>query len=171
MISEKIKNCVNQNDKKSLYIILSDYLIESFEKIDKNIEYIQRHMDIFLKYDQKEFEKDKEKWNEKYLFDEKAKLITNFSKERVDHIKNIIRKLYPERNKEFSSSRTCFTSTSKRKVTSNKKDSDDYIIPKAAIGVGVVLTGAGLLTLKASLTIIGVGVAAIGVVYLYKKNN
>ena len=52
MISEKIKNCVNQNDKKSLYIILSDYLIESFEKFDKNIEYIQRHMDIFLKYDQ-----------------------------------------------------------------------------------------------------------------------
>lgn len=171
MITEKVKSCVNQNDKKSLHIILSDYLIDNFEKFDENIKYIQKYTDIFVKYDQKQFENDKEKWNEKYLFDEKGRLITNFSKERVGHIKNIIRKLYPEKNKEPSSSKVYSLGTNKRKLNSNKKNLDDDIIPKIAIGTGIVLTGAGLMTLKASLAIIGVGITAAGVVYLYKKNN
>ena len=172
MITEKVKSCVNQNDKKSLYIILSDYLIEDFKKFDENIKYIQKYIDIFVKYDQKQFENDKEKWNEKYLFDEKGRLITNFSKERVEHIKNIIRKLYPEKNKEIPTSTTYSTGTNKkRKQTINKKISDDDIIPKIAVGTGVIISGVGLLSLKISLIAMGVVVAVGGVVYKYNKEN
>mgnify|MGYP000972209503 CR=1 FL=1 len=88
-----------------------------------------------------------------------------------ERFKNIIRKLYPEKNKEPSSSKVYSSGTNKRKLNSNKKNLDDDIIPKIAIGTGIVLTGAGLMTLKASLAIIGVGITAAGVVYLYKKNN
>ena len=172
MITEKVKSCVNQNDKKSLYIILSDYLIEDFKKFDENIKYIQKYIDIFVKHDQKQLEEDKEKWNENYLFLEKGRLITNFSKERVEHIKNIIKKLYPEKNKEIPTSTTYSTGTNKkRKATINKKTSDDDIIPKIAIGTGVVIAGVGLLSLKISLIAMGAVVAVGGVVYKYNKEN
>ena len=163
MITEKIKSCVNQSDKKSLHTILSDYLIESFEIFDENIQYIQRHINIFEKYDQKEFEKDKEKWNEDYLYFEKGKLIDNFSKERVEHIKDVIRKLYPERNKirNYSSS-----NTSKKNANRNNSDDD-----KVVIGAGIVVAGVGVLMLKFSLVAVGTVVAVGGIVYKYNKDN
>ena len=99
MVEERIKNYVNKKDKESLYLILSDYLKESFERFDENIKYVEKNLDIFQVYDGTPFEQNKEKWNKDYLFLEKGRLISNFSKERVEHIKKIIRKLYPERNK------------------------------------------------------------------------
>lgn len=173
MITEKIKSCVIKNDKESLYIILSDYLIEDFKKFDENIKYIQKYIDIFVKHDQKQLEEDKEKWNENYLFLEKGRLITNFSKERVEHIKNIIKKLYPEKNKEIPTSTTYSTGTNKkRKPTINKKKtSGDDIIPKIAVGTGAIIAGVGLLSLKISLIAMGAVVAVGGVVYKYNKEN
>ena len=40
MVEEIIKNYVNKKDKESLYLILSDYLKESFERFDENIKYV-----------------------------------------------------------------------------------------------------------------------------------
>ena len=170
MVEEKIIEYVKNNDKESLYIILSDYLLDSFQKFDENIRYVEEKLGIFQLYDNTKFEQDKEKWNEEYLFKEKGRLITNFSKERVEHIKKIIRKLYPEKNKETSRVITCSLGTSNRKTTSRKSSGDD-VVPKIAIGAGVVLTGTGLLASKVSLAIVGVGIVAIGAVYLYKKNS
>ena len=170
MITEKIKSCVNQSDKKSLHTILSDYLIESFEIFDENIQYIQRHINIFEKYDQKEFEKDKEKWNEDYLYFEKGKLIDNFSKERVEHIKDVIRKLYPERYPERNKIRN-YSSSNTSKKNANRNNSDDDIVPKVVIGAGIVVAGVGVLMLKFSLVAVGTVVAVGGIVYKYNKEN
>ena len=154
MVEEKIKEYVKNNDKESLYIILSDYLLESFQKFDENIRYVEDKLGIFQLYDNTKFEQDKEKWNEEYLFKEKGRLITNFSKERVEHIKKIIRKLYPKRNKEISRATNYSLGTSNKKTTSNKRVVDKGIIQKIVIIGGIVV----------------VVVAVIyGVTYLYNK--
>lgn len=171
MIEEIVKDCINEKNKKKLHIILVEYLLESFDKFDENIEYAKNYMDIFENYDRKLFEEEKEKWDEKYLFFEKGKLITNFSKERVEHIKKIIRKIYPERNKKMSSSINYSTESINKSKRNNEKKSRKNILPKIAVGGGIILTGVGFLTSKITFTIIGVGVAAVGAIYLYKKNN
>ena len=43
MVEEIIKNYVNKKDKESLYLILSDYLKESFERFDENIKYVEKN--------------------------------------------------------------------------------------------------------------------------------
>jgi hypothetical protein len=160
MVEERIKNYVNKKDKESLYLILSDYLKESFERFDENIKYVEKNLDIFQVYDGTPFEQNKEKWNKDYLFLEKGRLISNFSKERVEHIKKIIRKLYPERNK---------ITTSYSSENTNRKISNDDTLPKVVIGTGAIIAGAGLLTLKISLIAVGAVVAVGGAVYKYNK--
>lgn len=171
MIEEIVKDCISEKNKKKLHIILAEYLLESFDKFDENIEYAKNYMDIFENYDGKLFEEEKEKWDEKYLFFEKGKLITNFSKERVEHIKKIIRKIYPERNKKMSSSINYSTESLNKSKRNNEKNSRENILPKIAVGGGIVLTGIGFLTSKTTLAIIGLGLASVGVIYLYKKKN
>lgn len=155
MVEEKIKEYVKNNDKESLYIILSDYLLDSFQKFDENIRYVEEKLGIFQLYDNTKFEQDKEKWNEEYLFKEKGRLITNFSKERVEHIKKIIRKLYPKRNKEISRAKNYSLGTSNKKTTSNKRVVDNGIIKKIVIIGGLVVVVAVIC----------------GVTYLYNKHN
>lgn len=160
MVEERIKNYVNKKDKESLYLILSDYLKESFERFDENIKYVEKNLDIFQVYDGTPFEQNKEKWNKDYLFLEKGRLISNFSKERVEHIKKIIRKLYPERNK---------ITTSYSSENTNRKISNGDTLPKVVIGTGAIIAGAGLLTLKISLIAVGAVVVVGGAVYKYNK--
>ena len=53
MIEEIVKDCISEKNKKKLHIILAEYLLESFDKFDENIEYAKNYMDIFENYDGK----------------------------------------------------------------------------------------------------------------------
>ena len=155
MVEVIIKAYAKNTDKETLDIILSDYLLDSFQEFDENIRYVEEKLGIFQLYDNTKFEQDKEKWNEEYLYKEKGRLITNFSKERVEHIKKIIRKLYPERNKEISRATNYSLGTSNKKTTSNKRVVDKGIIQKIVIIGGIVVVVAVIC----------------GVTYLYNKYN
>jgi LPXTG-motif cell wall anchor domain protein len=71
----------------------------------------------------------------------------------------------------MSSSINYSTESLNKNKRNNEKNSRENILPKIAVGGGIVLTGVGFLTSKTTLAIIGLGLASVGVIYLYKKKN
>ena len=81
------------NPRKSLKLI--EEFLEKFDNWDKyKDEYIGDKKIEFLS---------EESWNEKYLSEHIAVLNSNFSKERLEHIKEVIEYLYPEEEIEEES--------------------------------------------------------------------
>ena len=70
----------------------------------------------------------------------------------------------------FSSINYSTESVNKSK-RNNKKNSRENMLSKIAVGGGIVLTGVGFLTSKITIAIIGLGLASVGVIHLYKKKN
>ena len=149
MIENIVKNYVKNKEVGKLKIILSDYLYESINKFETNFSYVSKNIDILDEYDGKEFENDKEKWNSDYVFFEKSRLISNFSIERINHLKKVIIYLYPEKNEKINE-------------INNKEDD---IISKIVITTGIVVLGVGILNLKLSATVIGALLVTGGVMY------
>lgn len=149
MIENIVKNYVKNKEVGKLKIILSDYLYESINKFEINFSYVSKNIDILDEYDGKEFENDEEKWNSDYVFVEKSRLISNFSIERINHLKKVIIYLYPEKNEKIDE-------------TNNKEDD---IISKIVITTGIVVLGVGILNLKLSATVIGALLVTGGVMY------
>lgn len=149
MIENIVKNYVKNKEVGKLKIILSDYLYESINKFETNFSYVLKNIDILDEYDGKEFENDKEKWNSDYVFFEKSRLISNFSIERINHLKKVIIYLYPKKNEKINE-------------TNNKEDD---IISKIVITTGIVVLGVGILNLKLSATVIGALLVTGGVMY------
>lgn len=149
MIENIVKNYVKNKEAGKLKIILSDYLYESINKFETNFSYVSKNIDILDEYDGKEFENDKEKWTSDYVFFEKSRLISNFSIERINHLKKVIIYLYPEKNEKINE-------------TNNKEDD---IISKIVITTGIVVLGVGILNLKLSATVIGALLVTGGVMY------
>ena len=149
MIENIVKNYVKNKEAGKLKIILSDYLYESINKFETNFSYVSKNIDILDEYDGKEFENDKEKWNSDYVFFEKSRLISNFSIERINHLKKVIIYLYPEKNEKINE-------------INNKEDD---IISKIVITTGIVVLGVGILNLKLSATVIGALLVTGGVMY------
>lgn len=185
MLSEDFKNKVKTEKTYQVKSILSNYLVNSREDFLEALNYAKANMiNLIDKFDSEEpFENNREKWTEAYFNKQKIYLMTNFSDERIEHLLEVARKLFPENIVSKTStinSSTSYSSKSIGRKTTNRKSSNDDIVPKIAIIGGSVIAIAGVgfavtkyLGLKASLATIGIGVGAVtyGVTYLYNKNN
>ena len=100
LVSKEFKENVATAD--SIHLIRSPILDEitiaatqyngNFAKVDAEIEYAQsKRKDLFEPYDGdgKGFEKDPNKWDRDYYNYATVKLMTNFSKERLNHVKQV----------------------------------------------------------------------------------
>jgi hypothetical protein len=100
LVSKEFKENVATAD--SIHLIRSPILDEitiaatqyngNFAKVDAEIEYAQsKRKDLFEPYDGdgKGFEKDPNKWDTDYYNYATVKLMTNFSKERLNHVKQV----------------------------------------------------------------------------------
>ena len=62
----------------------------NFETFDAELKYAQSHVkDLFVTYDKKSLEKDPNKWTMDYLNRQKVAVMLNFSKERLNHVKQV----------------------------------------------------------------------------------
>lgn len=98
MVSEEFKKNVAAKDVFLVRSALLDYLIldRSFKTFNESLDYAAKFLPVFQEYNGKAFETDKSKWNETYLNEQKAFLMINFCRERVEHIKEVIRVVLPE---------------------------------------------------------------------------
>jgi len=82
------------NPEKSKQVI--DEFLNHFDEWDK-------YKDEFIGKEKIEIIKNKDKWDGRYLRKHISLLSTNFSKERLEHIKEVIEYLYPEEKIEEES--------------------------------------------------------------------
>ncbi len=171
-LSEEFKEAVEQNKKTRVRIMLKDSLLvdSSCTEFDEMFRFAQSSMpDIMDSHDGESF-KTPEQWNEDYLNDQMVAVVNNFSKERVDLLKKMVKKLYDEPvkasiPKEKSVQHHTYSNTAK-----SNGGSSAVLVGGIVAGVGAVALIGGLAT-DAPVAVPIVGGVAIGVgAFIILKN-
>lgn len=90
-------NAVNNKNVRSIRIMMKNSLLvdPTFREYDEMERAVSKIPDVFVPHDGKEFINDKSQWDEKYISLVMTQVISNFSHERVDHLKEVVRYLRP----------------------------------------------------------------------------
>lgn len=108
MEGDMFSNAVNSGNVLRIRIIMKDSLLldptfeyfSELEKMSRNVK------GLYDDHDGREFITDKSKWNDDYMNDQMVSVIYNFSHERLEHLKEVVRYLRPVSNKNNTSSVT-----------------------------------------------------------------
>lgn len=159
-IPDKLKEHINNQDIIAIRIMLKNRITSdpTFKEFDELDNYIKNKTDIniYQEYDRKEFETDIKKWNKDYLNTECVRLVTNFSKERVNHLRKVCKVVYKERIDSINRERNDFE---KKTAT----DKGNHFAPKDIEEKIHATTKPYVSTTKGKSTIIAVGSAAVAI--------
>ena len=162
-INNDFKNAVDTKDIRLVRIMLKDSMVvdPTFREFNSLIQYAENSLgELYDPHDNETFSSDISEWNKDLLNTEMVNVVYNFSKERIEFLKQLCRHIYSDRVE---------TKERERFVEAHKP------LPKKQIGVGMmaggaVATVAGIAISQSALTIAGVAVAAIGgVIYIQNK--
>ncbi|MEE1066486.1 MAG: hypothetical protein UH249_10190 [Acutalibacteraceae bacterium] len=128
---------------------------------------------LYDEHDGKDLIEDRNMWNDDYMDKVMVKVLSNFSHERVDHLKEVVRYLRPVAKtiapkKEQTSNQTC-TTTKKGSYEEEKRrcqECGDYLGAKIGAGAAVGAAVGGVIASVAGASVAGVigGVVAGAVV-------
>jgi hypothetical protein len=97
-ITDSFMDAVKNEDIKDIRIMLKESLLVDPTSADfeKKIQYVRNNsnLDVYVEHDGRPFN-DKSTWNNDYMDKLMSQLATNFSKERIDHLKEVVRYLRP----------------------------------------------------------------------------
>lgn len=102
VVSKEFKEVVQEKDILKVRIMLKDSLLidRSFMTFEELVNYAQKSgLDVWIDSSDDPVEKVKKQWTIDLMNDELTLLISDFTEERVDYIKQIIREIYPEEKK------------------------------------------------------------------------
>ena len=96
-VSQTFKNAVFARDLLKIRLLMCNELLldptfRSFSEMQKEVEGIS---ELYVPFDGSDLDTDSAKWNNSYLGLQQTKLVSNFCPERIEHVKEIIRKLHP----------------------------------------------------------------------------
>jgi hypothetical protein len=159
-VTNEFMDAVQSGKTLRVRIMLKDSLLVDpaavlFEEMEK---YALGLMgDIYMEHDGERLDYDVSAWNENYLNQQMVSVVNNFSKERVELLKGMVRYLYKDRVETIKSEREDVPTHS-------------GVTPKQ-VGTGVTVAGAaiafaGICASQTALTIGGVVVAGAGVALL-----
>ena len=96
-ISTEFEENVRSGDVITVRSALTDYLVidRTFVVFDEALAYASRFLIIVEEHDNEPMEEDSTKWNTEYLNKQKASLMINFSNKRIEHIKKVLRAVFP----------------------------------------------------------------------------
>ena len=162
-ITNEFKEVVQSGKVLRIRIMLKDsLLIDPTSKLfDEMLQYASEKLgDIYAEHDGEKLNYDKASWNEDYLNLQMVTLVDNFSKERVDLLKAMVRYLYKDKAEKMEAERA-------NKAERGSKEQSNGLTRKQ-IGAGVTAAGgvaavAGICTSQVALTVGGLAVAAVGV--------
>ena len=91
-ISPEFMNFVGNEELIQIRSYLANYMIvdQSFETYEEAFKYASERVSILQEHDGSILEQDCEKWNKEYLNEQLVAVVSNFSAERLEHIKNVI---------------------------------------------------------------------------------
>lgn len=155
-ITKEFREAVATGNKTLVRIILTDIMIvdPTMEQFDERLAFAKSNMsDLFDEHDGEVLKYDNKDWNESYLDDQKVVVVSNFSKERVELLRNMVRYIYRDKVKMIEDS---------------KQSKNTTTITRKQVGIGMTATGAvataaGIFAHQGMLIAGGVVVAAVGV--------
>lgn len=173
-ISKELMEAVNNKDVVMARIILKNNMLldPSFSLYEETSAYVQRSLtDLFDAHDGEAFANDYSSWTKDYLDGLMVDLMSNFSKERVAHIRKVCAHIYGTaprvQNKRTETSSRPYSQTNSNTNRSNDYDnsssnkrSSSYNKP---IGIGLAVGGAAAVVAGVVVSkplIIGAGVVA-----------
>ena len=164
-ISNEFIEAVNLNKIILVRIMLKDSLVidPTSKQFDEMEKYARARIDnIYSTHDGETLNYDVNTWNKDYMNQEMVSVVNNFSKERVDLLKNMVIYLYKDKlNTKLDDTKN----SSKNTETANKQT-----------GIAIAATGAalsivGFITSQTALIIGGVIVATAGVALIVKNGD
>lgn len=170
-ISIDFKNAVSEGKMRLVRIILKDSLIidPTFSEFNEMYNYAKGNMEDLLEdFDDGELDNDKNNWSEDYMNGLKVELMGNFSRKRIDHLKQICSYLYKDKVK-VKAIGPQRGKTSPPPVGDTKKSvAKGVIVSGVAIGVvGVIVAETTIGVIGAVIT--GTTIAVAGIVLGSKK--
>lgn len=93
MLTSDFKAAISDKNIIRTKIMLKDSLIidPTFVQFEEMLFYAKEHLpEILVPFDGEQLENNKTKWNKNVMNDEMTQLISNFSEERIDHLKKVI---------------------------------------------------------------------------------
>lgn len=172
-LSEEFKEAVEQNKKTRVRIMLKDSLLvdSSCAEFDERFRFAQSSMpDLMDSHDGESF-KAPEQWNEDYLNDQMVAGVNNFSKERVDLLKKMVKKLYAEPAKASTPKAIPIQNHSYSNTAKSSNNSSAVLVGGIVAGVGAAVLIGGLAA-DAPVVVPILGGAAIGVgAFMILKNK
>lgn len=105
-VTKDFKDAVNNNQKTKIRIMLKNSMIidPSLKTFDEMLAYAEKNLpDIYDEHNGEELINDSSAWDEQYMNQQMVVLVTNFSKERIDLLRKIVKKLYAHRIKNETS--------------------------------------------------------------------
>ena len=176
-LTKAFKDAVDHNDVGGVRIMLKNSLLldPSFNDFDEEERYASQMIDLYDEYDGDPFETDESKWNDDYMNEQMVKVVWNFSHERINHLKNVVRKLRPvKKNAGFANVNNFRTKVEgnvhrindklEKETHSNKlsyqdqkridQENGDYKGAKVAVGAGVGACAGALIAGVTSMSIV-----------------
>lgn len=158
-ISQEFREAVDSKKLVRVRIMLKDSLLvdptlDQFEEMERYATSVMD--DLYVLHDGAPLNFDVTSWKENYLNEQMVAVVGNFSKERVDLLKSMVRQMYKEKANKIRSDRQTKTTAS----LSRKQIGTGVTVAGAALAVAGVCTSHGVLIAG------GVAVAAAGIVLI-----
>lgn len=161
-LSQEFISAVEENNLIKVKVMIKDSLVidPTFQEVDEYIKYASKNIpDLFNNQDDEVFIQDSSKWDKEYMNSQLNKLMYNFSKERINHIKDICKKIYSERRVKIEENRSN-EGNNVRIVGTEKIAVGTSLVGVATIAAGVICSKS-ILTVGGAALLIGGGVAYI----------
>lgn len=158
-LTQDFMNAVNSNNRLRVRIMLKDSMVvdPTLEQYNERIKYAAAHMpDLFDSHDGEKLNYDTAAWTKDYLSQEMVTLIGNFSQERLDLLKNMVRHIYKDDVVRIQQKRNS------QRAASHSSGPARRQVGTGAVAVGAALAIAGVCTSHTALIVGGVVVAAAG---------
>jgi hypothetical protein len=155
-VTDEFRQAVEDKKIIRVRIMLKDSMLvdPTMLQFDEMLSFALPLLDnLYDEHDDEILEYDKTKWNENYLNKEMVTIVNNFSKDRIELLRNIVKYLYKVRAELIKNNRQQSTSSS---------------FSRKQIGMGVTVAGTavtivGLCTAEGLIVAGGVVIAAAGV--------
>lgn len=137
-----------------------DSSLKDFEEMEK---ITQAMPGLYDEHDGKELIQDHSKWNEDYMYTQMEEVVDNFSHERINHLKEVVRYLRPytppkTQTTYAQSERTTVNPQPERSYQEQKRidqKNGSYRGPKIAAGAVIGAVAGGVVASCANITVVG----------------
>lgn len=155
-ITSEFRNTVENGKKIRVRIILKDSMLvdPTLKQFDEMLEFAKENMqDLFDEQDEEILKYDCSEWNETYLNNQMVKVVNNFSQERINLLRDMIKYIYRDKAD---------------KIKSDRSVQNNMGVTRKQVGVGITTVGAvaavaGVCAHQSILIAGGVVAAAVGV--------